>query len=501
MFVQDMILLRVFWRSSIVLFAMLPLAGCGAPASSSLESVVVAARSGEDRDAFELAIGLADEAADYLSRSPDVVVRANAAASLARASFAEVKERMAADVVIWVNVERAGDKFVIQYGPEASKGELRAPITLTADVGELFSVPRRIAADTLSSMQHPPLDVAQYPAWPAPSSSSVYVGYLRALTQSTSEKEAERVAMFAALTPSLENYPPAVLELGRAYLDLAGKSAGTAPHYDHAEQTLRRAFQLDLRYPPARALLASYFAKRGRSEEAIKLLQEGLVNHPKFPGFHDQLGYVLRYAGLMERSIESYRRCQALDQGLENLVASQDQITKSLIYLGRYSDALASHAQMESFVHRLGRTPDEKEWFYRGVIHLYAGEREQALEAFRRGEELDASSVWTTFGRGYAGMARIDREEVSKVLDELEQHVVVDGERHYRLVHFATFLEQPERALKHLEASIRGGFFNAPYIAKDPLISGLRSHSGFAPLLLDAEQRHLALKASSIATE
>jgi uncharacterized protein YutE (UPF0331/DUF86 family) len=39
---------------------------------------------------------------------------------------------------------------------------------------------------------------------------------------------------------------------------------------------------------------------------------------------------------------------------------------------------------------------------------------------------------------------------VSKVLDELEQHVVVDGERHYRLVHFAAFLEQPERALKHL---------------------------------------------------
>jgi hypothetical protein len=78
------------------------------------------------------------------------------------------------------------------------------------------------------------------------------------------------------------------------------------------------------------------------------------------------------------------------------------------------------------------------------------------------------------------------------VLDELEQHVVVDGERHYRLVHFASFLEQPDRALKHLDASIRGGFFNAPYIASDPLTRGLRSHSGFAPLLRDAEQRHSA---------
>ena len=97
-------------------------------------------------------------------------------------------------------------------------------------------------------------------------------------------------------------------------------------------------------------------------------------------------------------------------------------------------------------------------------------------------------------------MAHTDRDRVSKVLDELEQHIVVDGERHYRLVHFAAFLEQPERALKHLDASIRGGFFNAPYIAGDPLTKSLRSHPGFAALVSDAERRHAAFKAISIET-
>jgi tetratricopeptide (TPR) repeat protein len=485
--------------ASIALFAMLLLAACQAPSSSSLESVVVVARLGADRHRFELAAGLADEVAHHLSRSPDVVVRPSAADSLAKASFTEVKEQVAADVVIWVNVEGAVDTLAVQYEIEASSGTLRAPTTLAAGVDELLSVPHRIAVDGLSLMKSPQLDAAQHLDWPAPSSSA-YAGFLRALAQSPAKTEAERVAMFDALSPPLENYPPAVLELGRAYLDLAGKSAGTAPYYDHAEQLLRRAFQLDSRYPPTRALLASYLAKRGRSEESIKLLQDGLVNHPKFPGFHDQLGYVLRYAGLMERSIESYGRCLALDQSLENHVASQDQITKSLIYLGRYHEALASHDQMEFFVKRLGRTPDEKEWFYRGVIHLYAGDRERSLEAFRRSEALDASSVWTTFGRAYAAIARTDRDGVSKVLDELEQQVVVGGERHYRLVHFAAFLEQPERALKHLDASIRGGFFNARYIASDPLTKSLRSHPGFASLLSDDERRHTAFKALSIAT-
>ena len=160
-------------------------------------------------------------------------------------------------------------------------------------------------------------------------------------------------------------------------------------------------------------------------------------------------------------------------------------------------EALASHERMESFVSRLGRTPDEKEWFYRGVIHLYAGDRDQALAAFQRGAALDSASVWTTFGRAYAGIARGDRDAVAKVLDALEQHVVVDGERHYRLVHFASFLGQSERALHHLETSIRGGFFNAPYIASDPLTTGLRSDPGFAARLGEAQKRHASFKAAA----
>jgi hypothetical protein len=75
--------------------------------------------------------------------------------------------------------------------------------------------------------------------------------------------------------------------------------------------------------------------------------------------------------------------------------------------------------------------------------------------------------------------------------------VVVDGERHYRLVHFAAFLGQSERALHHLETSIRGGFFNAPYIASDPLTTGLRSDPGFAARLGEAQKRHTSFKAAA----
>ena len=64
---------------------------------------------------------------------------------------------------------------------------------------------------------------------------------------------------------------------------------------------------------------------------------------------------------------------QELDGSLEHLVSSQDQITKSLIYLGDYEGALASHRRVEEYLNRLGRSPNEKQFFYVGVIHLYSG--------------------------------------------------------------------------------------------------------------------------------
>ena len=91
------------------------------------------------------------------------------------------------------------------------------------------------------------------------------------------------------------------------------------------------AFDLDSGYPPARAKLASLFAKLGRSEASVALLTTGLTTHPDYPAFHETLGYVLRYAGLMEASMDSYRRGQELDASLDNRVSTQDQITKSLI--------------------------------------------------------------------------------------------------------------------------------------------------------------------------
>jgi hypothetical protein len=200
----------------------------------------------------------------------------------------------------------------------------------------------------------------------------------------------------------------------------------------------------------------------------------------------------------MEESMESYRRSQELNRSLDHLVSSQDQITKSLIYLGDYGAALNSHGRMEGHLQELGRPANEKQHFYQGVIHLYAGDPHEAVASFERGMAVDPTSVWSVFGQGYRGMAEGNREDVAEVLDRLEDRVVVDGERHYRLVHFAAFLDEPERALDHLRVAVEGGFFNAPYIETDPLTVGIRGGAAFQALLKDAEDRRSEIHAATL---
>jgi hypothetical protein len=376
----------------------------GAAPPPTPPGVVALARASQDDSFSELAAGLALEAGHWLVTRSDVVVRmVSDPSAYSNASFKAVNDRLAIDLVVWVDVRGTAAEPVVSYVLETSRGEAGAATVRAQSRDGLPAIPRRIAGDVLSSLKLPTPD-GRWPAWPMPAAPA-YDAYVRALGRAHTKTttEADRVALLETVAAAVETYPPAVTELGSAYLDLAGRSSGTAPYYDRSEEMLRRAVQLDPRYPPARQKLASYFAKRGRSEESLKLLQEGVVTHALSPGNHDQLGYILRYAGLMDASIASYRRAQELDGSLENLVATQDQITKSLIYLGRYREALSSHERMESFVARLGRTRTKRNG------SIVAGSTCMPAIATRRSMHSSAERRWTqrACGRPLAARTRV----------------------------------------------------------------------------------------------
>ncbi len=65
----------------------------------------------------------------------------------------------------------------------------------------------------------------------------------------------------------------------------------------------------------------------------------------------------------------------------------------------------------------------------------------------------------------------------------------MDGERRYRLAHFYALAGRGAEALHNLRKAIAGGFFNYPYISRDPLLANIRDTEEFKRLLRQAKKR------------
>lgn len=204
-----------------------------------------------------------------------------------------------------------------------------------------------------------------------------------------------------------------------------------------------------------------------------------------------------RYAGLMDESIRAYRRAQELDSTPRGRMSAEEQIAKSHIYLGEYQRAIDSHQTIDSMLRELGQSPDEKIPFYDGVAHFYAGRGEEAARLFDTSRDINATSIWTAFAQSYKQAALGNHERLLRMTNVLEteyQDEVADGERRYRLAHFFALGGEPADALRNLEASIEAGFFNYPYIQRDPWLESIRSTDEFRVLLERARARHVAFK-------
>ncbi len=268
----------------------------------------------------------------------------------------------------------------------------------------------------------------------------------------------------------------------------------TAADLARRRELLEESVKFDADFAPALAALGSLYAKTGKSEESAAELHRALKISPDTPAFHSTLGYVYRYAGLLDESIAEYRQSQRLDAGLVNLIDTEEQITKALIYKGDYRAALESHEKVTNYYKTAKLPHDHKELFYAGVINFYLKDMDAAVKFFDAAAQMEATSIWSLFGQAYKQAGRGERESLSEKARQLETLDIVDGERRYRLAHFYALAGQPDDALRNLRGAIEGGFFNYPYISRDPLLANIRNTNEFQNLLGAAKKRHELFK-------
>jgi TolB-like protein len=448
-----------------------------------------------------LGFAITDQIVKRLFYVKSVVVRPSDAVrkyGSSKSALQEVARELDVEYIITGNYRDNGDRLQIDvqlhYIPDE---EVTWEHSLEVRNTDIYTVPNSICKKVIRCLKlHLTPEETCRIKKDIPRDPLAYEHYLRAVAIEPS-KEADWTCRIQLLKKSIEldpTFTPAFADLGFAYLQYAGEIGGRGGYYGLAERTLRRAFRMNGELPQAFSYLSSLYAKTGKSEESVELLQKALNIYPNIPSFYSGLGYIFRYAGLMDESIQFYKLSQRLDSSFLNLVGAQSQITKSLIYQKKYKTALASHERMMHYLKQTQQSADEKKLFYGGMIYLYSKRIDRAITLFDSAFDVDKSSVWSTFGQAYKEAALGNSESVFKIAKRLEARNIVDGERRYRLAHFYALIGKKEDALRNLKKSIESGFFNFPYIGNDSFLDNIRGTREFKNLLAQAKKRHLAFK-------
>ena len=202
-----------------------------------------------------------------------------------------------------------------------------------------------------------------------------------------------------------------------------------------------------------------------------------------------ELGYNLRYAGLMNESMDLYQISSKLDESEIGRANFLIQSGKSNIYLGEIDKAISITSQGVGLAKNNKLTSPV--WLiYEGVPYLYSKMPEKAFPYFDFVSDIDPSNTWSIIGQTYKALISGNIKKGSNLLLSLESRNIHDSEMIYRYTHFYVMLNDYDNALMALEKSVDNGFFCFPYIKSDPLTKPLHDNPRFKQILDRAKIRH-----------
>jgi tetratricopeptide (TPR) repeat protein len=327
--------------------------------------------------------------------------------------------------------------------------------------------------------------------------ASAYRNYLCAIGGAASNDNRSKSEALKTAIETSDMFGPLWAQLGATQLRLGETDYRNAhDHFAAAETSLGNALDINPTYPFTIDVLAAVYMRTGRTEEAANLVRKGIAARPKSAALRSRLGYAYRYAGLLEESVLEYRRSEALDSRLTNVVSVEGQIAKALIYQGRYEDALRSYERIRSLLAENSRSPDEKTLFYEGLTFFYLGQLQRAVQLFDAAYVAKPDTLWSRFAIAYKYAALDNHAELISIAKRLENDNIADGERRYRLAHFYALAGHHDEALRHLDTALESGNFNYTYIGRDPFLESIRSTKMYSEIIQRMKERHTTFQDS-----
>jgi TolB-like protein len=351
----------------------------------------------------------------------------------------------------------------------------------TASVNDLISLQSQLSTQVQQGLL-PALGVAAGALSTAsrPKSQEAYDLYLHSLALPHDPgPNKDAIAVLEHVVGEDRNYAPAWEALGlRYYFDSTFGGGGEAM-FQRSSAAYERALSLDPNREMAASNLIVNRVARGELGRAYDAATDLVRRRPQSADAHFALSYVLRYAGMQEKSAQECNTARSLDPG--NF--SFRSCAWAFMELGQTDRAM-------DFVH-LDAGSEWAAWAT-PYVYLTAGNVAQAREAVKNVAKSpfyhrDLLAACTQTQRP-ADMDRIVREAESSVMTE------PDPEAWYHVGALMAYCGQKDAALRLLKAAVQQNYCAYSALLDDPLLKNLRKETAFNEVLTAASACQETLK-------
>ncbi len=313
-----------------------------------------------------------------------------------------------------------------------------------------------------------------------PKNQQAYNFYLQSVAQPhdpAPNKEAIKVLEWAVgIDPT---YAPAWEALGQRYYFDSLYGGGGEAMFQKSNAAYERAVTLDPNRVMAASLLITNRVERGELGRAYDAATDLVRRRPQSADAHFALSYVLRYAGILDKSTQECNTARQLDPG--NF--SFRSCAWSFLEMGK-TDRAMDFVQLDA----------GSEWAAWVTPYIYLGEGNVA-EARSAARSMGKASSYhrdlmeaCTATQRPADLAKIVRETESSVMME------PDAENWYHVGALMAACGQNEPALRLLKAAVQQNYCAYGALLDDPLLKDLRKDTAFNQVLTAASNCQTTLK-------
>jgi TolB-like protein/Tfp pilus assembly protein PilF len=266
-------------------------------------------------------------------------------------------------------------------------------------------------------------------------------------------------------------YAPAWEQLGlRCYYD-ADYSDGGERMFQRSNEAYERAINLDPNRVVASGQLIANRVERGELGKAYQAAQGLVKRRPESAQAHFVMGYVYRYAGMLEQSTSECNTALAIDPG-------------------NYAYRSCAWAFME-----LGKTQRAEEF-----VRLDAGSEWAAYEARDAAQHMPTSPKYHR-DLVEACLQLRPTSELDRLAQEAETNLPTDpdSETWYFQGALFAYCGKKQAALHMFQSAIAQNYCSRSNLLSDPLLAKLRTETGFNNLLSAASDCQQAMRAYSTA--